>query len=372
MATGTRRRRESSWQRLTEGLRLQELWTQFSIDARDGYAQYAREVDWDAIAARRRWRRPLAVARVLAWAMILKLTPARRIFLLLACLLAALAAADMRLLGWPRGFEMLLAFAALLVLLALELADRVGMKRDLELAREIQRWLLPEAPPRLTGADVAFATRPANTVGGDFYDVLVRPSPDGGGSRLLLAVADVAGKSVPAALLMANFAASFRALASSRTDIAEIVRGLNAAACAQSQGGRRFVTAFVAEYEPASRRLAYVGAGHNAPLLRRREGVLVSLADGGIPLGVDGAAAYPTSALTLEPGDLLVVYTDGVIDAVNERDEQYGEQRLLEQIALEPEPTADGCLRRLAAGVIAFAGAARQSDDITWLVLRVP
>lgn len=372
MVGSSRRGASRLWRRLTEGLQMHELWAQFRADARDGYAHYAAEIDWEAIAARSRWRRPVALARVLAWAMILKLTPARRLFLLLACLLALPAVLDAQLWGLSRASEFLIGFGMLLVLLALELADRVGMKRDLELAREIQSWLLPAEPPRLAGVDVAFATRPANTVGGDFYDVLPRQAPDGGGPRLLLAVADVAGKSVPAALLMATFAASFRALASAGAGLADLVGGLNASTCARSQGGRRFVTAFVAEYDPRARRLLYVGAGHNPPLLRRRAGRLERLTEGGIPLGIQGGVAYEAVEATLEAGDLLVVYTDGVIDAVDEQGRRFGEERLQAQVSAAGGAEAAAVLKRLREVLTTYTGPARQNDDITWLLLRVP
>ena len=160
--------------------------------------------------------------------MLMKLSPARRVFLLIALFFAIVALTNSQvtisssnhqhtfLFHLPNNFlAVLLAVAALLFLLALELADRVTMKRDLEIAREIQRWLVPESPPEIPGVEIAFVSRPANTVGGDYYDAFLRASPSSkpNSKRLLLVVADVAGKSVPAALLMATFQASLRTLA---------------------------------------------------------------------------------------------------------------------------------------------------------------
>ena len=135
----------------------------------------------------------------------------------------------------------------LLVLLALELSDRVTMKRDLEIAREIQSWLMPSEAPKVPGVDIAFASRPANTVAGDYYDAFFRPN-----ERLLLVVADVAGKSIPAALLTATLQASLRTLAALPGTLPELVERVNRYSCEQSLQGRRFTTAFLAELEPAT------------------------------------------------------------------------------------------------------------------------
>src|SRR5712692_5260962 len=196
------------WQRVTEGLQLEDLWTQFKSEARASYGFYSQDVDWEAVNRATQWQRPFYIARALFWALILKLSPARRVLLLLAIAMLLFSGMNVR-----RDFG-ILGTLTLFLLLVLELADRVTMKRDLVIAREIQQWLVPEAPPAVPGVDIAFATRPANTVAGDYYDAFLRPLPsrDSGSQPLLIAVADVAGKSVPAALLMATFQASLRAL----------------------------------------------------------------------------------------------------------------------------------------------------------------
>jgi len=160
------------WARVTEGLALEELWRQFRAEAHASYGLYSREVDWAAVASEPNWKQPFKIARGLFLALLMKLSPPRRVFLLLALLLTLLP-----ILGIPGGWHSL-AIVALLLLLAVELADRVTMKRDLEIAREIQRWLVPARPPEVSGADIAFATRPANTVAGDYYDWRLN-KPDG-------------------------------------------------------------------------------------------------------------------------------------------------------------------------------------------------
>ena len=281
---GTRR----AWHGITEGIELQELWTQFMSDARQSYGLYSQELDWKSVAEVPRWKRPWVVTRLLSWVLLHKLSPARRLFLVVTLAVAACAIFDVRLAGLPRPVQLLVAVLGLIILLALELSERVTMKRDLEIARDIQSWLLPDAPPAVPGHEIAFSTRPANTVGGDYFDAFYRKtSPDDG--PLLLVVADVAGKSVPAALLMARFQASLRTLAAGPASFEEIVQRLNRQVCANSLGGRRFTTAFLAEVWPREKRMTYVSAGHPPALLVRANG-LQKLDVGGLPFGVDARA----------------------------------------------------------------------------------
>ena len=266
----------------------------------------------------------------------------------------------------------------LFLLLAVELADRVTMKRDLEIAREIQQWLVPDHPPIISGLDIAFATRPQNTVAGDYYDAFLRPLPpkDSVTPPLLVAVADVAGKSVPAALLMATFQASLSALAATPATLDEIVVGLDRYCRAHSLEGRRFTTAFLAEIDPKTREMIFVNAGHNDPILRRASGQIERLSTGGPPFGLplftDEAVPYPSGRVQpCSRAILLIIFTDGVVEAVNDAEEEYGEARLLPCILNAPSESADQTLRRVMADVNAFVGYARQHDDITCLVLRV-
>jgi sigma-B regulation protein RsbU (phosphoserine phosphatase) len=361
------------WERVSDGLEIQTLWSQFFSEARASYSLYQREVDWDALRHETRLRRFLKISRALFWAMLLKLSPPRRVFLLIVLLLLAFFVLNVRPGGIPREAEFLVVIAGLIFLLALELADRVTMKRDLEIAREIQHWLVPQAPPRVPGVDIAFSSRPANTVGGDYYDafLLDGAAPVPASPRLLLVVADVAGKSVPAALLMATFQASLRTVASAATPLAELVARMNDYACAHSLGGRRFTTAFFADFNPAARALIYIRAGHNVPILRRASGEFERLEEGDLPLGINPGTRFPSGSVTLAPGDLLVIFTDGVVEAVNERDQEFGEARLLDVLRATPAESAAATLQRLTSAVDAFAGSSRQHDDITCLVFRV-
>jgi sigma-B regulation protein RsbU (phosphoserine phosphatase) len=366
------RRLRDFWQRVSEGLEIRVLWTQFFSEAKDSYSLYDHEVDWDALKRESRFRRICKSCSALFWAMLLKLSPARRVFLLIALVLGF---ASLPSPGSNQGgshVSPLLPMAMLIFLLALELADRVIMKRDLEIAREIQRWLVPDTPPHVPGLDLAFSSKPANTVGGDYYDAfpLDPEQPPGKENPLMLVVADVAGKSVPAALLMATFHASLRSVASAAASLTEIVTRMNRYACAHSLEGRRFTTAFFAEYDPAARVLSYVRAGHNEPYLVRASGDFERLDAGDLPLGIDPNTPYLSTEITLAASDLLLIYSDGLIEAVNEREEEFGEQRVIDLLKTAPRESAEQTLQRLLASVRAFTGQRRQYDDLTAFIVR--
>jgi sigma-B regulation protein RsbU (phosphoserine phosphatase) len=355
-------RMRAFWQRISEGRQIDDLWSQFTADARASYGFYGRDVDWEEIQKLPFWRRPLHVARQFFWALLMKMTPARRVLLLVAMVMLVFSGVKSDV-----NFE---AFAALLflLLLSLELSDKVTMKRDLEIAREIQTWLVPSQAPVVAGADIAFATRPQNSVAGDYYDAFYPNSEER--ERLLVVIADVAGKSVPAALLMATLQASLRTIAGENAALADLVARLNRYACAHSLNGLRFTTAVLGEYNPVSRRLTYVNAGHNSPILRRANGTVETLEVGGLPLGIQSGETYETASLELKPGDALIFFTDGVVEAFNEEGKEFGNERWLNAIRNLPDWNAQETLNYLMKKVDDFVGATRQSDDITCLVFR--
>jgi sigma-B regulation protein RsbU (phosphoserine phosphatase) len=290
------------------------------------------------------------------------MSPARRVLLLIAFVMLA-----MSIFNSETRYEVV-AVLLFVLLLSLELADKVTMKRDLEIAREIQTWLVPSQPPEVPGANIAFATRPQNSVAGDYYDAFY-PNPEDG-EKLMVVIADVAGKSVPAALLMATLQASLRTIAGENAPLADLVARLNRYACAHSLNGLRFTTAVLSEYNPASRRLTYVNAGHNAPILRRANGTLETLGVGGLPLGIRLDHGYETASLELKPGDALIFFTDGVVEAFNESGDEFGNERWLEAIRNLPDWDAQQTLQFLMKRVDEFVGATRQADDITCLIFR--
>ncbi|HEY1263587.1 MAG TPA: PP2C family protein-serine/threonine phosphatase [Terriglobales bacterium] len=365
------------WRRVTDGLEVGQLWRQFLTDARASYRLYQRDLalkpEQQHAPARHFWH----TFQAFAWAILEKLSPARRVLLLIAIVLLVFGGADFSYTDSGGHFHPLnfdFRFYAGLVLLAvllLEIADRVVMKRDLEIARDIQKWLLPSQAPPVPGLDIAFATRAANTVAGDFYDVFPRPGPQDAEAKILFVVADVAGKSIPAALLMATFQASLRTLSMTPCSLSELVGSLNQYACTNSQGGVRFTTAFLAEFEPSARTLHYINAGHNAPIVRRARGEIERLTRGGLPLGILETAAYETGDLVLESSDRLLIFTDGLVEAENAGGEPYDEQRLLEIMSAGAAASSPEFLRQLMAGLDGFVGATPQHDDITCMVISL-
>jgi len=363
------------WLRVSEGLEVHQLWSQLEKDARSSYRLYSADVG-EREAGQSRGQHAWHVFKALFWAIIEKLSPARRVLLLLGLILVFFPAGGFTYTnkaGHVELFELdLHVWGALLILvvLLLELADRVVMKRDLEIAKDIQSWLLPGAPLQIPGYGIAYATRPANTVAGDYYDVILRPGATQEEDRVLFVVADVAGKSIPAAMLMATFQASLRTLAASRTPLAQIAAELNRYACSNSQGGARFTTAFLAELNPTTGDVTYVNAGHNVPILRRSAGAVERPEVGGIPIGALAAASYETGTTQLGPGDWLVIFTDGVVEALNAKGDEFGEPELTRVIDRGASLSPSELLKNLLAALDWFVGNTPQHDDMTCLLLK--
>ncbi|HMD18915.1 MAG TPA: PP2C family protein-serine/threonine phosphatase [Alloacidobacterium sp.] len=371
-----RDRADQFWLRVTEGMQLSQLWSQFRKDAHSSYRLYSQEVDSTRAAGVTHSSHVFSIASQFFWAIVEKLTPARRVLLLVALVLVVLPggewtwttrAGEAKVFGLDFHFYGGLLMFALLIL---EVADRVVMKRDLQIAKEIQTWLLPSEPPPVPGLEIAFATRPANTVAGDYYDVFARPSLGLESTTFLIAIADVAGKSIPAAMLMATFQASLKTLSGTSGSLTELVSRMNHYACSNSQRGRRFTTAFIAEFDPASRRLTYVNAGHNNPILRRQSGSIERLEAGGVPLGIMEDANYQSGEVTMRPGDWLVTFTDGVIEAENSRQEEYGEVRFIAMLHSGVMLSPSTLLNSILTDLDRFVGSAPQHDDVTCMLLR--
>jgi phosphoserine phosphatase RsbU/P len=364
------------WRRVTEGLEVSQLWSQFESEARASYRLYSRDVEAKTPEGLTRRGRRLHVVKEFFWAVFEKLSPARRVLLLLALILLVIPHGGFEYggeAGKVQAVEFDFHFWAallLLLLLMLEIADRVVMKRDLQIAREIQTWLLPGTPPQIPGLVVAYATRPANTVAGDYYDVFPRPGRTNEENRVVLAVADVAGKSIPAAMLMATFQASLKTLSTAQVALPELTSNMNRYACTNSQGGLRFTTAFLAEYDPVRRTLDYINAGHNNPILRRASGQIERLDVGGLPFGIQPEVKYDSATVTLAPGDWLIIFTDGLVEAENARQEEYGEPRLLTAIESGKTLEPSEMLKRLMAELDLFVGNTPQHDDVTCMLLK--
>ena len=355
------------WRRITDGMALSQLWSQFHTDARTSYRLYSQEIDSRRMPGVGRVRHIFRMVKLFMWAIVDKLSPARRVLLLIALILFF---PSMHLTGFSTS-GIFWGCIVLLVVLVLEIADRVVMKRDLQIAKEIQAWLLPPGPPQVPGLEIAFATRPANTVAGDYYDVFPRPATHSPGGTYLIVIADVAGKSIPAAMLMASYQASLKTLAGFSTSLIDLVVRMNNYACSNSQNGRRFTTTFIAEYDPTTRDLVYVNAGHDPPILRRQTGAIERLTAGGIPLGIQAKTLYESGSTRLQSGDWLVIYTDGVTEAENTRSEEYGEIRFMIMLHANQTETPQELLNTILIDIERFVGNTPQHDDITLMLLKV-
>jgi serine phosphatase RsbU (regulator of sigma subunit) len=236
------------------------------------------------------------------------------------------------------------------------------MERELEQARQIQMRLVPAEPLVVGPWQVAGRVVPARVVGGDAFDFFTL-----GEGRLGIAIADVSGKGVPAALLMANVQASLRAFCDGRRPIREAIRFVNESV-ARSAGGK-FITLMYGEIDPAAARLSYVNAGHNYPMLRRRDGRVEELNEGGPPLGIFENAEYAQGVVDFRPGESLMMYSDGLSEAMDPGSNEFGEDRLRalwgEHGARPPHEIIDLMLERIST----FRGRASQSDDMTVVVV---
>jgi phosphoserine phosphatase RsbU/P len=369
-------RLKNFWRRVTEGLEISQLWSQFESEARASYRLYSKDVAAKTPEGLTTRGRHLHVVKEFFWAVFEKLSPARRVLLLAALVMLCLPHSGFNWQGeggkvYSVEFDLhFWAGLLLLLLLMLEIADRVVMKRDLQIAREIQTWLLPGAPPQIPGLALAYATRAANTVAGDYYDVFPRPGKTNDENRVVFAVADVAGKSIPAAMLMATFQASLKTLSTAQVALPELAANMNKYACSNSQGGLRFTTAFLAEYDPARRTVDYINAGHNNPILRRANGQIERLSVGGLPFGIQPEAKYESATVTLAPGDWLIIFTDGLVEAENARQEEYGEARMLSVLEAGKSTSPADLLKRLMYELDVFVGSTPQHDDVTCMLLK--
>lgn len=244
-----------------------------------------------------------------------------------------------------------------------EEAER-ALAKDMQQAALIQNSLLPGKAPAIAGLDIAGKTTACRTVGGDYYDFL--PFPDG---RVGLLVGDVAGKGVPASLLMSSLHARVHVLFEEGDHLAQKITRLNKATC-QNCPDNRFITFFMTVADPQTGELVYANCGHNPPLLVRATGGFELLASGGLFLGAVSRAVYEDAYAKMEPGDILVLFSDGVTEAVNPRDEDFGEARLVKLVAsLRDRPAAE-IVEAVNSAVMAFTEGAPAADDITVVVVR--
>jgi len=245
----------------------------------------------------------------------------------------------------------------------IEEAERI-MKKELTLAADIQGAMLPERAPDVPGTDLAGYNAACRTVGGDYYDFF--PFADG---RLGMALGDVSGKGIPASLMMMALHARVQVLAEDPGDLAAFMSRLNKATCAKCPSNR-FITFFFCVLDTKTGDLAFANAGHNPPILVRKSGQAEMLEGGGPVLGILPIATYREQHTRLEPGDMLVLYSDGVTEATNLSYEEYDEERFIEVLTANREKPAVDIVDAVTNSLAEFAAGAPQADDITLVVAK--
>lgn len=245
-----------------------------------------------------------------------------------------------------------------------EMLEKHRIEQQLRIAREVQSALLPAADPVIHGYDIAGANVPSWEIGGDYFDYL--PQPDG---RLGVAIADVSGKGVPAALIMATFRAALRAQRVKDASLDAIAARLNRILL-DSMDSSRFVTAFYGVLEPLSGDFGFANCGHNPGLLLRRSGGRDMLPSGGPALGMWREATFAQGSASVRPGDTLVLYTDGVVEVANSAGEMFGVERLEGVIRRRGEDSSRDLVRAVVDTTRAFAGRQGYEDDFTLVIIR--
>jgi serine phosphatase RsbU (regulator of sigma subunit)/pSer/pThr/pTyr-binding forkhead associated (FHA) protein len=245
-----------------------------------------------------------------------------------------------------------------------EQLDRERLEHELQLASEIQQRFQPTAPPHVTGYELQGISFPCYEIGGDYYDFIERA--DG---RMIIALGDVSGKGTAAALLMSSLHAAVHAQAAYHSSLAETISAVNNY-LAQNIPSNRFVTLFYAELDPKTGALSFINAGHNPPLIVHSAGTVENLSSGGLPLGIMPNSPYREGRTQLQPGDVLVIYSDGVSEAVNPQGEEFGAPRLHSVVGLNIERSAAGIRDRIESALTKFAQGTPASDDITLVIVK--
>src|SRR5689334_8265092 len=376
--------------RYTQDLTSEELGKLFTRETPEAYRFFARGINTAELEGLPWYQKAIKYAQGFFLACTMRLSPARRLMYGVAIGLSvigliqlftgfgmmrvpipvALFFVNVRVPGplFADGTIWLLTgFLLMNLLVLLEVADRLSLKRDLEVAREIQNAMLPNGTWSGPGVEAFGLTKPANTVGGDFYDIL--PQPDG---TVLVALGDVAGKASPAALLMALLLAILRTLVDERMPLPDLVQRLNLQVSRHAPASR-FITLFLASFNPATGRLEFVNAGQTPPLLRRQNGSIERLMSGGVALGMFEGSTYQAGELHLNPGDALLMYSDGMTEAESPDGQPFDEAGLERTLALYAGAYQKSAAAELGKAVFDAVERHRRDqrlqDDLTVLVL---
>lgn len=345
----------------TEGVKPGEIRRELRRDASQAYDVLSREHGGEAEPSSRPGRLWFRM-RIVFLGLSAKLTPPRRV-LFAGCVLLAVVGFVQGDADAQKGQILLLAaFVGIVFLLAIELSERILVRDELEVARQLQADLMPAEGPALAGWEAAHSYRIANTIGGDYYDFL--PLEDG---RLVLISADASGHGIAAGLLMAIANATLRVSLDGEPEPVSVCRMMNRALYGTG-GPRAFMTAFIGVLEPGSGRLEYTCAGHPYPLVARPDGRTLELGRGALPLGIRGKVELEADVVTLAPGDTLVMYSDGIPESVDAAGRAFGFDRVRTEVSRGGSATA--VHNRLLASLDEFTAGEPPADDRSLVVLR--
>jgi len=355
----------------TQGVTLDGMRDLLKKDLRDAFNFYTRGIDYAPYESMPWFKRyPAKILKTFV-ALANRLSPPRRVAFAVAIVLMIFAAIRLMVFfaryGQPdenSGIVLfVLSFAILFLLLFMELRDKLDLKGDLEIAREIQSGLVPAGVFKQNGISIHSYMRPANTVGGDYYDII-----DLAEGQIGIVIGDVSGKGMPAALLMALMQGSLRTLITAGFRGPELITKLNVYLCANTPLDR-LITLFYGELDTSTGELCYVNAGHNAPILMRSDRNLDHLRSTALVLGVDKHTAFEAEAIRINQGDRLLLYTDGVSEAFNAKEEEYGEPRMTSFLQVNASLSSEDLIRSLVNDVLAFCDPAKPHDDLTLMAV---
>ncbi len=348
---------------LFKDLRPSELPANFRQDLKQLYRFYLDEERRTQLEAMGRVRRTVKLVGWTLKSLLAKLSPGRRLALFASIIMCMLGRVRL-----PLGDAVLStnlrvwAYLFVFLVLMLEMKDKLLARDEIEIARQVQLALLPARHPQPEGWSLWSFMRPANDVGADLVDYIELPE-----DRLGVVLADVAGKGLGAALLTAKLQAMLRALVPGSPSLSDLGAQVND--ILHKDGiDNRFVTLFYLELRPGSGRLRYLNAGHNPPFVLR-EKATEALQASAIPLGMMAGTAYTEGEMTLEPGNLLVVYSDGLTEASNSKDEEFGADRLQAMLPRLRGLSAEESVRLIIDEVNLFLGRERPHDDLSLVVL---
>jgi len=246
-----------------------------------------------------------------------------------------------------------------------ERLEKRRMEEELKVASEIQMRLQPVAPPKIDGWDMTGVSFPCREIGGDYYDFIQCKNDP----CLTVAVGDVSGKGTGAALLMSSLHAAVRAQAQTRRSISEVMGEINEYIFENSPSNK-FLTLFYGQLNPLTGELKYSNGGHNPPMLLRTAGEVLRLDKGGLPIGMMKAMPYQEASVFFNTGDVLVIYSDGITESVNEKDEEFEEERLIEVVRHNLNRSASGIRDRIDEALSRFVGTMAPVDDMTLMIIK--